>query len=161
MAVPGCPIIVQISGNTSGPQVSLNGPGPVHSPNSLIINHHGGRLDDIEVNVEGMIWLFSEYFFVRRICWCFWFKFWIERRLWNFVCRVDCKLQCNYCTYSGCASFPCTLNRICAFWKHQQSVHDVKHFILEIYLKIIFPFTLSNLCMNIKILEISRIVRVS
>jgi filamin len=53
MPVPGCPITVQISGNANGPQVSLNGPGPVNQPNSLIINHHGGRLDDVEVNVEG------------------------------------------------------------------------------------------------------------
>jgi filamin len=53
MSVPGVPINVQISGNTNGPQVSLNGPGPVHLPNSLMINHHGGRLDDVEVNVEG------------------------------------------------------------------------------------------------------------
>lgn len=51
--VPGCPILVQVSGNASGPQVSLNGPGPVHQPNSLIITHPGGRLDDVEVNVEG------------------------------------------------------------------------------------------------------------
>lgn len=53
MPVPGCPINVQVSGNASGPQVSLNGPGPVHVPNSLIINHPNGRLDDVEVNVEG------------------------------------------------------------------------------------------------------------
>lgn len=54
MAVPGCPILVNISGGMSGPQVSLGGPGPVHLPNSLVINHAGGRLEDIEVNVEGM-----------------------------------------------------------------------------------------------------------
>ncbi|XP_055380209.1 filamin-A isoform X2 [Condylostylus longicornis] len=53
MPVPGCPIEVQIGGGTSGPQVSLGGPGPVHQPNSFIINHNGGRLEDIEVNVEG------------------------------------------------------------------------------------------------------------
>jgi filamin len=53
MPVHGCPINVQVSGNASGPQVSLNGPGPVHVPNSLVINHVGGRLDDVEVNVEG------------------------------------------------------------------------------------------------------------
>lgn len=53
MPVPGCPINVQVSGNASGPQVSLNGPGPVNIPNSLIINHPMGRLDDVEVNVEG------------------------------------------------------------------------------------------------------------
>lgn len=51
--VPGCPIHVQVSGNASGPQVSLNGPGPINEPNSLIITHPGGRLDDVEVNVEG------------------------------------------------------------------------------------------------------------
>ena len=55
MPVPGCPINVQVSGNAAGPQVSLNGPGPVHLPNSLIINHPGGRLDDVEVNVEGKL----------------------------------------------------------------------------------------------------------
>lgn len=55
MPVPGCPINVQVSGNASGPQVSLNGPGPVHMPNSLIINNPGGRLDDVEVNVEGKL----------------------------------------------------------------------------------------------------------
>lgn len=53
MPVPGCPISVNISGGMSGPQVSLGGPGPVHLPNSLMINHTGGRLEDIEVNVEG------------------------------------------------------------------------------------------------------------
>lgn len=53
--VPGCPINVMVSGNTNGPQVTLNGPGPVHLPNSLIINHTGGRLEDVEVNVEGEI----------------------------------------------------------------------------------------------------------
>ncbi|XP_062543155.1 filamin-C isoform X1 [Armigeres subalbatus] len=53
MLVPGCPITVIINGGTTGPQVSLGGPGPLHLPNSLIINHAGGRLEDIEVNVEG------------------------------------------------------------------------------------------------------------
>lgn len=53
MAVPGCPVTINISGGVSGPQVSLGGPGPVHQPNSFIINHTGGRLEDIEVNVEG------------------------------------------------------------------------------------------------------------
>lgn len=51
--VPGCPIAVSISGGSSGPQVSLGGPGPVHLPNSLVISHAGGRLEDVEVNVEG------------------------------------------------------------------------------------------------------------
>ena len=54
MPVPGCPITVNITGGGSGPQVSLGGPGPVHLPNSLIINHSGGHLEDIEVNVEGI-----------------------------------------------------------------------------------------------------------
>lgn len=53
MPVPGCPIHVQVSGNSSGPQVSLSGPGAIHTPNSLMINHSNGRLDDVEVNVEG------------------------------------------------------------------------------------------------------------
>lgn len=53
ISVPGCPITVPISGGSTGPQVSLNGPGPVHLPNSLTINHLGGHLEDIEVNVEG------------------------------------------------------------------------------------------------------------
>lgn len=54
MPVPGCPISVQINGGgAAGPQVSLGGPGPVHLPNSLVISHQGGRLEDIEVNVEG------------------------------------------------------------------------------------------------------------
>lgn len=53
MPVPGCPISVQITGGSAGPQVSLGGPGSVHLPNSLTINHDGGRLEDIEVNVEG------------------------------------------------------------------------------------------------------------
>lgn len=54
MPVPGCPITVGISGGSSlGPQVSLSGPGPVHQPNSFAINHAGGRLEDVEVNVEG------------------------------------------------------------------------------------------------------------
>lgn len=55
MPVPGCPISVLIIGGSAGPQVSLGGPGPVHLPNSLVINHAGGRLEDIEVNVEGII----------------------------------------------------------------------------------------------------------
>lgn len=54
MPVPGCPITVGISGGVAGPQVSLGGPGPVHQTNSFVINHNGGRLEDIEVNVEGM-----------------------------------------------------------------------------------------------------------
>lgn len=53
MPVPGCPITVNISGGMAGPQVSLGGPGPVHQSNSFVINHTGGRLEDIEVNVEG------------------------------------------------------------------------------------------------------------
>ncbi|XP_039148276.1 filamin-A isoform X2 [Drosophila simulans] len=53
MPVPGCPITVSISGGVAGPQVSLGGPGPVHQTNSFVINHNGGRLEDIEVNVEG------------------------------------------------------------------------------------------------------------
>ncbi|XP_037956587.1 filamin-C isoform X2 [Teleopsis dalmanni] len=53
MPVPGCPITINISGGMSGPQVSLGGPGPVHQANSFVINHSGGRLEDIEVNVEG------------------------------------------------------------------------------------------------------------
>ncbi|XP_030388027.1 filamin-B isoform X2 [Scaptodrosophila lebanonensis] len=53
MPVPGCPITVSISGGVAGPQVSLGGPGPVHQTNSFVINHTGGRLEDIEVNVEG------------------------------------------------------------------------------------------------------------
>ncbi|BFG06400.1 filamin-B [Drosophila madeirensis] len=53
MPVPGCPITVGISGGVAGPQVSLGGPGPVHQTNSFVINHNGGRLEDIEVNVEG------------------------------------------------------------------------------------------------------------
>ncbi|XP_017837072.1 filamin-C isoform X2 [Drosophila busckii] len=53
MPVPGCPITVSVSGGVAGPQVSLGGPGPVHQTNSFIINHNGGRLEDIEVNVEG------------------------------------------------------------------------------------------------------------
>lgn len=55
MPVPGCPINVVISGGMTGPHVSLGGPGPVHLPNSLVINHTGGRLEDIEVNVEGIL----------------------------------------------------------------------------------------------------------
>lgn len=55
MSVPGCPITVSISGGMSGPQVSFGGPGPVHQPNSFAINHSGGRLEDIEVNVEGNV----------------------------------------------------------------------------------------------------------
>ena len=55
MPVPGCPVTINISGGMSGPQVSLGGPGPVHQANSFIINHNGGRLEDIEVNVEGTL----------------------------------------------------------------------------------------------------------
>lgn len=66
MPVPGCPISVTISGGISGPQVSLAGPGPVHSANSLVINHNGGRLEDIEVNVEGKIRKFNGDDFVNE-----------------------------------------------------------------------------------------------
>lgn len=55
MIVPGCPIIVPVSGGLGGPQVSLPGPGPVMQPTTLLINHPGGRLEDVEVNVEGII----------------------------------------------------------------------------------------------------------
>lgn len=54
IGVPGCPITVPISGGSNVQQVTLSGPGPVHMPNSLTINHAGGRLEDIEVNVEGI-----------------------------------------------------------------------------------------------------------
>jgi filamin len=64
MPVPGCPININVSGNASGPQVSLNGPGAVHTPNSLIINHPNGRLDDVEVNVEGKIHFPSPHAFL-------------------------------------------------------------------------------------------------
>lgn len=53
MHVPGCPISITITGGSSGPQVSLGGPGPVHLANSLTIKHPDGRLEDVEVNVEG------------------------------------------------------------------------------------------------------------
>lgn len=62
MPVPGCPITVGITGGTTGPQVSLGGPGPVHMSNSLVINHPGGRLDDVEVNVEGILLFFNIMF---------------------------------------------------------------------------------------------------
>lgn len=55
MPVPGCPIAVQIIGGSAGPQVSLGGPASVNVPNSLTINHDDGRLEDIEVNVEGKL----------------------------------------------------------------------------------------------------------
>lgn len=55
MSVPGCPISVSVGGGLSGPQVSLPGPGPIHKPSSLLINHSGGRLEDVEVNVEGIV----------------------------------------------------------------------------------------------------------
>lgn len=68
MPVPGCPISVLISGGSaSGPQVSLGGPGPVHLPNSLVINHTGGRLEDIEVNVEGKFIVYL-HTFLKYIC---------------------------------------------------------------------------------------------
>lgn len=47
MPVKGCPIHVSISGHLSGPQVSgLSGPRAIGVPNSLIINHANGRLDE-------------------------------------------------------------------------------------------------------------------
>lgn len=56
VSVPNCPITVPISGSSlSSPSVTLSGPGPVHLPNSLTINHNDGRLEDIEVNVEGIL----------------------------------------------------------------------------------------------------------
>lgn len=67
MAVPGCPVTINVSGGVSGPQVSLGGPGPVHLPNSLIINHTGGRLEDIEVNVEGEFLLIIVYNFEHKL----------------------------------------------------------------------------------------------
>ncbi|KAJ8980083.1 hypothetical protein NQ317_009439 [Molorchus minor] len=50
--VVGCPLIVSVGGSSTGPSVTLPGPGPVHRPSTLLINHPG-RLEDIEVNVEG------------------------------------------------------------------------------------------------------------
>ncbi|XP_017783791.1 PREDICTED: filamin-A-like isoform X1 [Nicrophorus vespilloides] len=50
--VVGCPLIVGVGGGGAGPSVTLPGPGPVHRPSTLLINHPG-RLEDIEVNVEG------------------------------------------------------------------------------------------------------------
>nr|XP_022900864.1 filamin-B [Onthophagus taurus] len=51
--VVGCPLIVGVGGGTgSGPSVTLPGPGPIHRPSTLLINHPG-RLEDIEINVEG------------------------------------------------------------------------------------------------------------
>ncbi|XP_050514727.1 filamin-A isoform X1 [Diabrotica virgifera virgifera] len=50
--VVGCPLIVNVGGSGTGPSVTLPGPGPVHRPSTLLINHPG-RLEDIEVNVEG------------------------------------------------------------------------------------------------------------
>ncbi|KRT80951.1 Actin binding protein, partial [Oryctes borbonicus] len=50
--VVGCPLIVGVGGGGSGPTVTLPGPGPIHKPSTLLINHPG-RLEDIEVNVEG------------------------------------------------------------------------------------------------------------
>ncbi|XP_072376991.1 filamin-A isoform X3 [Diabrotica undecimpunctata] len=49
--VVGCPLIVNVGGSGTGPSVTLPGPGPVHRPSTLLINHPG-RLEDIEVNVE-------------------------------------------------------------------------------------------------------------
>lgn len=66
MPVPGCPITVNISGGMSGPQVSLGGPGPVHQSNSFVINHNGGRLEDIEVNVEGKVYASKHQKFPER-----------------------------------------------------------------------------------------------
>ncbi|XP_076270429.1 filamin-type immunoglobulin domains fbug isoform X3 [Rhynchophorus ferrugineus] len=50
--VVGCPLIVSVGASGAGPSVTLPGPGPVHRPSTLLINHPG-RLEDIEVNVEG------------------------------------------------------------------------------------------------------------
>ncbi|XP_048520685.1 filamin-A [Dendroctonus ponderosae] len=50
--VVGCPLIVSVGGSGTGPSVTLPGPGPVHRPSTLLVNHPG-RLEDIEVNVEG------------------------------------------------------------------------------------------------------------
>lgn len=50
--VVGCPLIVSVNGGGTGPTVTLPGPGPIHRPSTLLINHPG-RLEDIEVNVEG------------------------------------------------------------------------------------------------------------
>lgn len=50
--VVGCPLIVGVGGGGAGPSVTLPGPGPVHRASTLLINHPG-RLEDIEVNVEG------------------------------------------------------------------------------------------------------------
>lgn len=50
--VVGCPLIVGVGGGGTGPSVTLPGPGPVHRASTLLINHPG-RLEDIEVNVEG------------------------------------------------------------------------------------------------------------
>ncbi|KAK4880796.1 hypothetical protein RN001_008942 [Aquatica leii] len=49
--VVGCPLIVGVGGGGNGPSVTLPGPGPIHKPSTLLINHPG-KLEDIEVNVE-------------------------------------------------------------------------------------------------------------
>jgi hypothetical protein len=64
-----------ISGGVSGPQVSLSGPGPVHLANSFSINHKGGQLEDIEVNVEGIFFLFFEFM-----------------HIFPFFCNLNCSI---------------------------------------------------------------------
>lgn len=60
--VEGCPLIVNVTNGGGGPSVTLPGPGPVHKPATLLINH-SGKLEDIEVNVEGKK---STLFFVNK-----------------------------------------------------------------------------------------------
>lgn len=61
--VVGCPLIVSVGGSGTGPSVTLPGPGPVHRPSTLLVNHPG-RLEDIEVNVEGEKIIILDFFWV-------------------------------------------------------------------------------------------------
>lgn len=47
-------VVSVLGGGGPGPQVALPPPGPVLQPAHLLITHPGGKLEDIEVNVEGI-----------------------------------------------------------------------------------------------------------
>lgn len=67
MRVPGCPLIIDVSeGGGSGARVTLPGPVPLHQPASLTLHHPSATLDQIEVNVEGMVY--------TSILPCIWFN---------------------------------------------------------------------------------------
>ena len=52
--INGCPLKISVKDSSEGPIVTLPGPSQVHKQATLLI-HHKGKLDDLDVNVEGKL----------------------------------------------------------------------------------------------------------